>query len=74
MSTIAADLRMQRSAHGVLGGAKLAANLRELKTGDNLLLLEAEFDSGHHGANGRYDSLKDIATEYVFLIDRLGVP
>ncbi len=52
--------------------AKFAAKLRELKTDDNLLLLKTEFDSGHHGASGRYDVLKDTTLEYAFLIDRIG--
>jgi oligopeptidase B len=55
-----------------VGAAKSAANLRELKTGDNLLLLKAEFDSGYYGPSGRFDSHKDIVMEYAFLIDRLG--
>jgi oligopeptidase B len=52
--------------------AKFAAKLGELKTDDNLLLLKTNYDSGHSGASGRYDLLKDIALEYAFLIDCLG--
>lgn len=51
--------------------AKFAAKLRELKTDDNLVLLYTNFDSGHAGASGRYDYLKEVAREYAFLIDRL---
>ena len=51
--------------------AKFAAKLRELKTDDNLLLLKTNFHAGHAGSSGRYDYLKEIAFEYVFLIDRL---
>jgi oligopeptidase B len=51
--------------------AKFAAKLREMKTDDNLLLLQTNFASGHAGASGRYDSLKEIAIDYAFLIDRL---
>ncbi len=51
--------------------AKFAAKLRELKTDNNLLLLKTEFDSGHHGASGRYDVLKDTTLEYAFLITQL---
>jgi oligopeptidase B len=53
--------------------AKFAARLRALKTDDNLLLLKTNLDAGHAGASGRYDYLKEIALEYAFLIDRLGV-
>lgn len=51
--------------------AKFAARLRELKTDDNLLLLKTNFHAGHAGSSGRYDYLKEVAFEYVFLIDRL---
>ncbi len=53
--------------------AKFAAKLREIKTDDNLLLLKTNFDAGHAGASGRYDYLKEIAFDYAFLIDRLGI-
>ena len=51
--------------------AKFAAKLRELKTDDNLLLLKTNFHAGHAGSSGRYDFLKEVAFEYMFLIDRL---
>lgn len=51
--------------------AKFAAKLRELKTGNTLVLLYTNFDSGHAGASGRYDYLKEVSREYAFLIDRL---
>jgi oligopeptidase B len=53
--------------------AKFAARLRALKTDDHLLLLKTNLDAGHAGASGRYDNLKEIAFEFAFLIDRLGV-
>jgi oligopeptidase B len=53
--------------------AKFAAKLREMKTDHNLLLLKTNFHAGHAGSSGRYDYLKEVAFEYVFLIDRLGV-
>jgi len=49
--------------------AKWVAKLRELKTDDNLLLLYTDMTSGHSGASGRYESLKEIAREYAFLLD-----
>ena len=54
--------------------AKFAAKLREMKTDDNLLLLQTNFSSGHAGASGRYDNLKEVAVDYAFLIDRLCTP
>jgi oligopeptidase B len=51
--------------------AKFAAKLREVKTDNNLLLLQTNYSSGHAGSSGRYDSLKEAAVDYAFLIDRL---
>ncbi|KPK75155.1 MAG: protease 2 [Phycisphaerae bacterium SM23_30] len=53
--------------------AKWTARLRALKTDDNLLLLKTNMGAGHGGASGRYDYLKDIAFEYAFILDRLGI-
>ncbi len=47
--------------------AKWIAKLRELKTNNNLLLLHTDMDTGHGGASGRFESLKEIAKEYAFL-------
>ncbi|UTW63349.1 S9 family peptidase [bacterium SCSIO 12741] len=49
--------------------AKWVAKLRELKTDNNILLLQTEMDFGHSGASGRFESLKEIAQEYAFLLD-----
>jgi len=51
--------------------AKFAAKLRGLKTDNNLLILKTNFHAGHAGSSGRYEYLKEVAFEYVFLIDRL---
>ena len=47
--------------------AKWTAKLRELKTDNHLLLLHTNMDTGHGGASGRFESLKEIAMEYAFL-------
>ena len=49
--------------------AKWMAKLRDLKTDNNLLLLQTEMDFGHSGASGRFESLKEVAQEYAFIID-----
>lgn len=49
--------------------AKWVAKLRTLKTDDNLLLLKTNMDAGHGGASGRFEALKEIAFEYVFLFE-----
>ena len=53
--------------------AKFTAKLREMKTDDNLVIFYVNYASGHAGASGRYDYIKEIALDYAFLIDRLGV-
>ena len=53
--------------------AKWVAKLRTLKTDDNRLLLKTNMGAGHGGASGRYDYLKEVAFEYAFLLDCLGL-
>jgi oligopeptidase B len=53
--------------------AKWTAKLRELKTDNNLLLLKTNMGAGHGGASGRYESLKETAFEYAFVLDRLAL-
>ncbi|MBW4508905.1 MAG: S9 family peptidase [Scytonematopsis contorta HA4267-MV1] len=53
--------------------AKWAAKLREMKTDDNILLLKTNMGAGHGGASGRYEQLKELAFEYAFILDTLGV-
>ncbi|MFB0991246.1 MAG: prolyl oligopeptidase family serine peptidase, partial [Rhodospirillales bacterium] len=52
--------------------AKWTAKLRELKTDDNLLVLKTNMDSGHGGAAGRFDRLKETAAAYAFVISECG--
>ncbi|MGI9089781.1 MAG: S9 family peptidase [Gemmatimonadaceae bacterium] len=49
-------------------GAKFAAKLRAMKTGDNTLLLKTNMGAGHGGASGRYDKLKEVAFDYAFML------
>lgn len=53
--------------------AKYTAKLRANKTGDNLVLLRMDMKSGHGGATGRYDRIKDTAFEYAFILTMLGI-
>ncbi|MBF4208071.1 S9 family peptidase [Pseudomonas donghuensis] len=53
--------------------AKWVARLRVTKTDDNLLLLKTEMGAGHGGMSGRYQGLRDVALEYAFVFNVLGV-
>ena len=53
--------------------AKWVAKLRELKIDDNLLFLHTNMDTGHGGASGRFDALKEVARDYSFLFDLEGI-
>ncbi|MGB0896301.1 MAG: S9 family peptidase [Flavobacteriaceae bacterium] len=53
--------------------AKWTAKLRELKTDDNLLLFKCDMDSGHGGASGRFEALKEVAEEYAFMLTLEGI-
>jgi len=52
--------------------AKWVAKLREYKTDNNLLFLETNMDTGHGGASGRFEALRETAREYAFLLDLEG--
>jgi oligopeptidase B len=53
--------------------AKWTAKLRDLKTDSNVLLLKTNMGAGHGGASGRYESLKELAFDYAFLLDQWGL-
>jgi oligopeptidase B len=53
--------------------AKWVAKLRELKTDNNILLLRTNMETGHGGASGRFESLKEDAQEFAFLLDLEGI-
>lgn len=52
---------------------KWVAKLRSMKTDNNILLLYMNMESGHGGATGRYDRIKESAFEYAFILDRAGI-
>jgi len=53
--------------------AKWVARLRNIKTDNNKILFHIDMDSGHGGASGRFESLKEVALEYAFLFDLEGI-
>ena len=53
--------------------AKWVARLRELKTDDNELLLKINMGAGHGGKSGRFESLKETAEEFAFILWQMGI-
>lgn len=53
--------------------AKYVARLRKLKTDKNPLLLKTNMAAGHGGASGRYDYLREIAFDYAFMLEQVGL-
>jgi oligopeptidase B len=53
--------------------AKYTAKMRVTKTGKSALLLRVNMGAGHGGASGRYDSFKEQAFNYAFILSQLGI-
>jgi oligopeptidase B len=53
--------------------AKWVAKLRDRKTDDNLLLLFTNMETGHSGASGRFETHRETALEYAFLLKLMGI-
>ncbi|MFN8206319.1 MAG: S9 family peptidase [Bacteroidales bacterium] len=53
--------------------AKWVARLRANKTDNNRLYLHVNMEAGHGGASGRFNSLKELARQYAFVFDILGI-
>jgi oligopeptidase B len=53
--------------------AKYIAKLRAMRTNTTPLLLVTNMGAGHGGASGRYDHLHEIAYDFAFVLDQLGI-
>jgi oligopeptidase B len=53
--------------------AKWAAKLRATKTDNHRLLLKTNMGAGHGGVTGRYAQLEELAFDYAFILDVLGI-
>ncbi|MFU7526891.1 S9 family peptidase [Qipengyuania sp. ASV99] len=53
--------------------AKWVARLRNMKTDDNVLLMKTNMGAGHGGQSGRWNSLKETAEEFAFILWQMGM-
>ncbi|WP_067531239.1 S9 family peptidase [Nocardia crassostreae] len=53
--------------------AKWVAALRATKTGHSQLLLKTEMSAGHGGVSGRYEKWKEVAFEFAWVLDTVGL-
>jgi oligopeptidase B len=53
--------------------AKWVAKLRTLKTDRNPLLFHINMEAGHGGKSGRFQRYREVAMDYGFLFDQLGI-
>ena len=53
--------------------AKWVAKLRALKTDDNRLLFHINMDAGHGGQSGRFRANRELAMQYAFILEELGM-
>jgi oligopeptidase B len=53
--------------------AKWVAKLRAMKTDKNRLYLHTNMEAGHGGASGRFQAMKEVALQYAFMFDILGI-
>lgn len=52
---------------------KWVAKLRDKKTDNNLLLMHVNMDAGHGGKSGRFRRYREVALEYAFIFDLVGI-
>jgi len=53
--------------------AKWVARLRRLKSDDRPILMRVNMEAGHGGKSGRFQRYREVAEEYVFLLDQAGL-
>jgi oligopeptidase B len=53
--------------------AKWVAKLRDMKTDNNILVMDCNMSAGHGGASGRFERYRITALEYAFILDLAGI-
>lgn len=51
---------------------KWVARLRALKTDNNTIVMKTNMGAGHFGESGRFNQLKEVASLYAFVFDKIG--
>lgn len=51
---------------------KMVAKLRDNNTGGSTMLLKMDMGAGHFSVTGRFEKLKEVALEYVFMMKCVG--
>ncbi|WOV83044.1 S9 family peptidase [Sporosarcina jeotgali] len=52
--------------------AKWVARLREMKTDNHIIVMKTNMGAGHFGESGRFNQLKEVASLYAFVLDKIG--
>jgi len=52
---------------------KWVAKLRDMKTDNHLLLMHVNMDAGHGGKSGRFRRYREVALEYAFIFNLVGI-
>ena len=53
--------------------AKWLSKLRDNQIGEGVLLMKTNMDTGHSGGSGRFESIKEVALEYSFILNLQGI-
>lgn len=54
-------------------GAKFAARIREFAKNNPQILLKTNMGAGHGGSSGRYDRYKEVAFDYAYALNQVGI-
>jgi len=53
--------------------AKWVAKLRDMKTDNNVLVMDCNMSAGHGGASGRFERYRITSLQYAFILDLAGI-
>lgn len=62
------NYRIARQSSAILGTSKMGGKIKRFENKSKPLVFKTDMTSGHGGASGRFESLKEDALEYAFLL------